>query len=496
MQKNRMQQLDKLMCPIHNQQTLYICVDKYCKMKDKFICQICLQQKSHNMNHEIEKPAKFVKKLNIQCLYLLKETTKLQNFQNDMQKMFQEAKTQLIESLDSLEDHINNEIDSMILVKSDEQQRNFKLLLQNLKKNTLDQESFKIAHNYYTDTELQKLVEIDSYKLEKEQKFNQYFDQVFNLEKQINLFEKNYISQLLPTQPFEEQFNIEKFQGKARYLKGHKDQIFSIAKLSPTKIVTGGYDEQIIVWNLITQKKIKTLKGHSGYISALVNLGSNLLGSGSGGSDNTIKIWNYKNGKCIQNLKGHTRVVQDLIKLNNYTIASASHDKSIKIWNFITGQTINSLKGHTDWITQIVKLSSFKIASLSHDKTIKIWSWKSGYCEKTLQSQQPSFSSHSLINLGRNLLAATCDNQIMIWNWLKGQCIQTLKNNQLILSMVKIGREELASIQSDNKLRLWNWADNRYIEVQSCQQEVTSLIKINNCSLASGSSDKTIVIWY
>ncbi|CAF1000973.1 unnamed protein product [Brachionus calyciflorus] len=77
---------------------------------------------------------------------------------------------------------------------------------------------------------------------------------------------------------------------------------------------------------------IKTLNGHSKWISSLAVLPDGNLESGS--DDTTIKIWNTNYGSVIKTLNGHSEWVECLAVLPDGNLTSGSDDITIKIWKF------------------------------------------------------------------------------------------------------------------------------------------------------------------
>ena len=68
----------------------------------------------------------------------------------------------------------------------------------------------------------------------------------------------------------------------------------------------------------------------------------------TGAKDNTIKKWIFdKKPKCTKTFRGHTNYITDLVEIDNQNIASSSKDRSIKVWDTSKGACLFTLEGHT-----------------------------------------------------------------------------------------------------------------------------------------------------
>ena len=85
----------------------------------------------------------------------------------------------------------------------------------------------------------------------------------------------------------------------------------------------------IKVWR--DDKIYKTLKGHRHSVRTLCQIDNNKFVSG--GFDNDIRIWDIKNYKCIQTVKAHKSNVICIVVLKNGKFCSCSNDHTIKIWS-------------------------------------------------------------------------------------------------------------------------------------------------------------------
>jgi len=55
-------------------------------------------------------------------------------------------------------------------------------------------------------------------------------------------------------------------------------------------------------------------------------------------------------GNCLKTLEGHTSYVTSIHFDGNGLLASGSNDKTIRLWEVSTGNCLKTLEGHTDWV--------------------------------------------------------------------------------------------------------------------------------------------------
>ena len=129
-------------------------------------------------------------------------------------------------------------------------------------------------------------------------------------------------------------FNI--FDTKMTYkkkLEGSSDIISCIKKIDEKYIISGNYDGDLIVWDLIKLELFFLIKkAHLYKINSIIKLNDGLYATCS--NDKTIKIWNlHQRVNIFTFSEAHEKSINNLIQLNNGMLVSAGKDSLIKIWN-------------------------------------------------------------------------------------------------------------------------------------------------------------------
>jgi WD40 repeat protein len=148
------------------------------------------------------------------------------------------------------------------------------------------------------------------------------------------------------------------------------------AKLSlPILLFSGGFDNKLRVWDVVTGAHQQALSGHPHEIttitayyqtsSQLVKLqGSSTSTEGksskeaansnvviySGSADGSIRIWDLNAGTCNYVLEGHVGAIVDCCYVFGLhpTVVSCSTDGAVRTWNSLTGKAMRTYKWHKE----------------------------------------------------------------------------------------------------------------------------------------------------
>jgi tetratricopeptide (TPR) repeat protein len=212
-------------------------------------------------------------------------------------------------------------------------------------------------------------------------------------------------------------------------LRGHdngvEDSIFSP---DGKRIISGGYDKTIKVWDAATGAELMTLCGHELYVQSLAFSldGKRIV---SGGYDKTIKIWDAATGDELMTLRGHKGCVNSVaFGPEGKRIVSGSYDKTIKIWGAATGAELRTLRGHSANVLSVMFSPDGKrIVSGSEDRTVKLWDAANGVELMTLRGHRNWIEPVAFSPDGKRIISGSGDSTIKVWDTATGAELMSLR---------------------------------------------------------------------
>ncbi|KAI7874607.1 WD40-repeat-containing domain protein [Mucor mucedo] len=142
-------------------------------------------------------------------------------------------------------------------------------------------------------------------------------------------------------------------------------------------LVSGSYDNSVIVWDLETGTNVHTLKGHTMKVYC-VSIDPKRRHCISGSLDASVRIWGLDDGECKFVLQGHSILV-GLLGLVDDCLVSAAADTTLRIWDPSNGDRLHILagsSGHQGPITSF-QHDRHKIISGS-EGGVKMWDTQTG----------------------------------------------------------------------------------------------------------------------
>lgn len=170
-----------------------------------------------------------------------------------------------------------------------------------------------------------------------------------------------------------------------------------------TKMVSGS--KSLIVWDMKTGTRLKTLTGHTDSVIALaITPDGKQIVSGSGSRDSTIKIWNIETGENIDTFIGHQSSIRAIaITPDGKNIVSASSDTTVKVWDLQTGECLCTCIEHQKSVSVLaIHPDGDKVISGDDDKRLIIWNFKNGELLREIKTFEGYLYAIAITNYGFN----------------------------------------------------------------------------------------------
>jgi WD40 repeat protein len=118
------------------------------------------------------------------------------------------------------------------------------------------------------------------------------------------------------------------------------------------EVQDGGADRRVsvsdplpVVVDTRTGARVCSLKGHTGWINYM-EFSSDGLRVVTGGADRTVRVWDVTTGRCLLVLRGHEdEVIQASYSPDGSRILTTSRDRTTRSWNAASGERVAILGG-------------------------------------------------------------------------------------------------------------------------------------------------------
>ena len=308
-------------------------------------------------------------------------------------------------------------------------------------------------------------------------------------------------------------------------LRSHDEDVRAVCALPDGRIATGSRDKMIKIWfetGDAEYELMKTLVGHTDYVSALAyvpassalsrsidnssemeatnEMGGELIPGGkealvSGSRDTTVGIWDLQDGSMKQQWKGHQYQVTALsVDSANGRVISGSLDKTARVWKN-SGDCERVLEGHE---TAILSAAVFPgedvVATGSGDCTIRLWRISDGECLRTVHAHGDTVRGLS-VHPDLGLISASHDGTIKFWS-KTGECIVEMMGHKALIYSVAVSPDGMviATGSEDNTAKIWR-ADGTLIQVLDHPGCVWDVAFLPNGDLITGCADGVARIW-
>jgi len=273
-------------------------------------------------------------------------------------------------------------------------------------------------------------------------------------------------------------------------LKGHTNTVDAVAFLDDTHLISGGWDAQIILWDLQTGKSLRTFTGHEDKVYKLsVSPDHTQLLSAS--ADGSVRLWTIETGELVRtyNVPDADSATNDVNGVafapDGKTFVSGGSDKAVHIWDATSDRLIMTLQGHTESVNEtIYSPDGTQIASSSWDDSVRLWDPTTGTEVRRITGHNGNTFGLAYTADGQYLLSTSQDMTIRVWHTTTGDELHRFAGHGDWIQEVVVSPDGrfLVSGAQDRTARIWRLdltpdqvvefaTQNRYMRPLLCQEE-------------------------
>lgn len=225
----------------------------------------------------------------------------------------------------------------------------------------------------------------------------------------------------------------------------------------------------------------------------------------SGGQDKLVKIWDTNTGALNCTLRGCTGSILDLaVSHDNRCVIAASSSNELVVWDTSSGRIRHNLTGHQNKVCAVdaSRASSRNAVSAAYDHTIKVWDLQKGYCMTTIISAS-NCNALAYSMDGLTVCSGHVDGNLRLWDSRSGKLISEVAAHSQAVTSVCISRSGNLVLTSGRD-NVHNLFDVRSLEVCGTFRDSRSRVASNwsrSClsadekCVAAGSADGSVYVW-
>jgi len=267
----------------------------------------------------------------------------------------------------------------------------------------------------------------------------------------------------------------------------HTGPALAVAVLPDGRIVSGGSDRTVKVWNPQTGR-VDTMDEHTDRVNALAVLPDGRIVSGS--HDKTVKVWDPQTGR-VDTMDAHTDAVGAVAVLPDGRIVSGSRDKTVKVWDPQTGR-VDTMDEHTDRVNALAVLPDGRIVSGSHDKTVKVWDPQTGRLD-TMGEHASAVFPVAVFPDGR-IVSGGADNIVRIWDTQTGSMLARIENGGSVQAVAVLSHGRIL-VAGDKTARIWDSQTAHIVTTFENTGGIRAVAVASDGRIVLGSVDETLKIW-
>jgi tetratricopeptide (TPR) repeat protein len=160
------------------------------------------------------------------------------------------------------------------------------------------------------------------------------------------------------------------------------------------------------LWNAENGRRIRTLKGHTGPVSAVRFSPDGQILASVGASDNTVRLWELATGRELRAIEAHAFVTTIDFSPDGRRLVAGNWSTAVPLWDVQTGQEVSSLRFRAFSALAVgFSPDGHCLATGDNQGMVRLWDARSVQPIRTLQWEPGTITSVGLSDDGKRIVA-------------------------------------------------------------------------------------------
>ena len=274
----------------------------------------------------------------------------------------------------------------------------------------------------------------------------------------------------------------------------HDDRVWSVAVLPDGRIVSGGTDGRVRLWDPDHPDQPVEIGDHHGWVISVAVLPDGSIVSG--GTDGRVRLWDPDHPNQPVEIGHHDDRVISVAVLPDGSIVSGGDDGRVRLWSADHPDQPVEIGHHDGWVMSVAVLPNGRIATGGRDGRVCLWDPDHPDQPVEIGHHDGWVMSVAVLPNGR-IATGGDDGRVHLWRPDRPEQPVHLGNHDgRVFSVAVLPDGRIVTGGDDGRVRLWDPdRPDQAVEIGDYDGTVSSVAALHDGRIATGGDDGRVRLW-